>query len=230
MIIQEKLVKDVSAPVMVIPCCVDLALFSAENPLLTNKLQIRKMLKISPDQFTLGYVGSIGTWYMLKEMLAFFYELLKTKPEAVFLFVTKEEPNKIYEASRELGIRKESIRVTSVSRKEMPSYILAFDWSIFFIKPVFSKQASSPTKQGELMGMKIPTIYNSGIGDTDLIMEKYKAGIPVTKFDSSEYKQKIDLIDSFQLNVDMIRAGSLEVFSLDRGISSYLEIYQKLLD
>ena len=39
--------------------------------------------------------------------------------------------------------------------------------------------SSSPTKQGELMGMGIPIICNSGVGDVDLIVEKYQSGYVV---------------------------------------------------
>jgi len=39
--------------------------------------------------------------------------------------------------------------------------------SLFFIKPVWSKKASSPTKLAELMGLGIPVFSNSGVGDVD---------------------------------------------------------------
>ncbi len=38
-------------------------------------------------KFTLSYLGSLGTWYLLDEMLLFFKRLLKGQPEATFLFI-----------------------------------------------------------------------------------------------------------------------------------------------
>jgi hypothetical protein len=52
--------------------------------------------------------------------------------------------------------------------------ISLFDTSIFFIRPTYSKKASSPTKQGEIMAMGIPLICNYGVGDTDEIVKKCK--------------------------------------------------------
>ena len=56
----------------VIPCCVDLNHFRSEK---VDKVALeakRTQLGILKDDFVLGYVGSIGTWYMLPEMLDYY--------------------------------------------------------------------------------------------------------------------------------------------------------------
>ena len=68
----------------VIPCCTDENLFQSKN--ISDK---REELGIKKDDFILSYVGSIGTWYMLDEMLDFFKVLNEKKPNAKFLFITK---------------------------------------------------------------------------------------------------------------------------------------------
>ena len=55
------------SPIKVIPCCTDENLFQTKN--IINK---REELGIKKNDFILSYVGSIGTWYMLDEMLDFF--------------------------------------------------------------------------------------------------------------------------------------------------------------
>ena len=104
----------------------------------------------------LGYLGSIGTWYMLPEMLDFFTELLKVQPKAIFHFVTKEDAVLIYNLASERGILKEQLKIESAERQDIPKILSTWDASVFFILPSYSKKASSPVKQGELMAMGIP--------------------------------------------------------------------------
>src|SRR5690606_6417417 len=58
--------------IKVIPCCVNLDLFDPSKISLTEKQTLKKSLNLNEDAFILGYVGSIGTWYMLPEMLDYF--------------------------------------------------------------------------------------------------------------------------------------------------------------
>src|SRR5690606_13482862 len=69
-------------PVSVIPCCVDTELFDPEKVLLDTSA-VREKLGIGQDQFVLTYLGSLGTWYLLDEMLLFFKLLLLKKSYAV---------------------------------------------------------------------------------------------------------------------------------------------------
>ena len=57
-----------------IPCCTDENLFHADN--IKN---VKNELNIQDNEFVISYVGSIGTWYMLDEMLDFFKLLREEK-------------------------------------------------------------------------------------------------------------------------------------------------------
>ena len=111
----------------------------------------------------------------------------------------------------------------------MPAYASVADISIFFIKPVFSKSASSPTKQGELMGLQIPVICNAGVGDTDMVVNKYQSGWLVNSFTHEDYNYAIDnLNNTLALDKEKIRKGAEEFYSLEVGATRYLNIYKKL--
>ena len=56
----------------VIPCCADLNLF--------------KPVEGDSKIFTLGYLGSIGTWYLLDEMLLFYKGILEREKVCSFSF------------------------------------------------------------------------------------------------------------------------------------------------
>src|SRR4051812_24141445 len=61
---------DDPAPVTVIPCCVDFDHFPLARA--TSRETARKRLGIGDDESVLLYLGSLGSWYMLDEMLDFF--------------------------------------------------------------------------------------------------------------------------------------------------------------
>lgn len=211
----------------VIPCCTDIDKFDPELIDDSQRIKLSNSIEIKTEQFVLGYVGSIGTWYMLDEMLAFFKVLLKEKKDAVFLFVSGENPENIYLKAEKFGISKENIRLKSVLHNEVASYISLFSASIFFIRPTFSKKASSPTKQGELMAMGVPIICNGGVGDTERVIKEYKAGIVIDEFNDQAYESTDLNFSDFDL--ELTKKGAKEFYGLEKGVKSYLSVYQKLL-
>jgi hypothetical protein len=141
--------------------------------------------------YALSYLGSVGTWYMLDEMLRFFRRLLVHKPEAQFLFITPDNPRVIFEKAILLGIPPGKIDVRPAERKEVPALLAQSQFSLFFIKPCFSKKASSPTKMGEVLAMGLPVICNAGVGDTDYIVEKYGVGAAVNAFTDADFDEAL---------------------------------------
>ena len=213
------------SPIKVIPCCTDENLFQAKN--ITDK---RKDLGIKKDDFILSYVGSIGTWYMLDEMLDFFNVLNENKPSAKFLFITKDNPNLVFSKAKQKGISKDKIIIQPSKRELMPSYIGISDYSIFFILPVFSKKASSPTKMGEIMNLGIPIICNSGVGDVDNIMRECMPELLVKNFNKKEYNRIVDLIiDEYKPNKEKIIDTSHQYYSLEQGVIRYKKVYNDIL-
>ena len=211
----------------VIPCCVNLDLFNPSSIQTESQNQLRAELGIKDADYILGYVGSIGTWYMLSEMLDYFVELKKVKQHAKFLFVTGEKAGMIWKTAKNKGIEKSDLIITSCVHAEVAKYISLFDFSIFFIRPTFSKKASSPTKQGEIMAMGIPLVCNQGIGDTDFIVQKYNSGLVVQDFTTASYRETLH--DNFEFNVEEMKAGAKDYFSLDQGFEKYLKVYKSIL-
>lgn len=219
-----------SEKITVIPCCVNTELFQSETIQEEAKNKLRLKLNLKQDDFVLGYVGSIGTWYMLPEMLDYFKVLLTEKPTAKFLFVTAESPGQIVDLAEQKGIDKQSIRIERCLHQEVPLYVSLFDQSIFFIVPSYSKKASSPTKQGELMAMGIPTICNVGVGDSDMIAQKYNAGYLVESFTEEAYLKTVRLSLETPFDSSLTRNGACNFYGLEQGIGKYRSIYKQLAD
>jgi len=213
--------------IQVIPCCTDLTKFDPTKITDLMKIELQCSLKINPNQFVLGYVGSIGTWYMLGEMLLLFKRILAQHPDAIFLFISGDAPNSILKQAYELSISVDSIRIQSAKHNEVASYLSLFSMSVFFIRPTYSKKASSPTKQGELMSMGIPIICNAGIGDTDKIIQNYRAGIVLDQLNNHEL-EKVNLVE-IPFDKNKAKQGAVEVYGLENGIANYYTVYQKLL-
>ena len=214
----------------VIPCCADLNLFQTKSTALNHKLQIKVQLGIAESAFVLSYLGSLGTWYMLDEMLDFFKVLREYKPNAVFLFITADKPEEIYSSASIKEIDSSAIVVKSASRNEVPAFASVSDLSVFFIRPSFSKKASSPTKMGELMAGGIPLVVNAGVGDVEEIMQDGGNGRVIMEFTEAEYHRVCRELDSI-LAEDPERTiqCAQKWYSLEQGTNHYNLIYKRLL-
>jgi glycosyltransferase involved in cell wall biosynthesis len=218
--------EQLESKIEVIPCCADLEKFDPSKITLEQKIVAKQTFNFSENDRILGYVGSIGTWYMLDEMLQFFKTYQKNYPSAKFLFISGENRSIIDERAKFFGIDERLIFVKSVLHSDVAKFISIFDASVFFITPTFSKIASSPTKQGELMAMGIPIFCNSGVGDTEWVINQYQAGNAIV-IDQDMDHSKFDFT-LLNFNVEQTKFGAKEFYGLETGVSRYLKIYNYL--
>jgi glycosyltransferase involved in cell wall biosynthesis len=215
-------------PLQVIPCCADMDLFSLINS--HEKKISRRELKFGENELVLSYLGSVGTWYMLDEMLAFFKQLKGHYKEAKFLFVTPTPRNIIVKKISNLKLEEKDFIIVSASRHEVPFLIKASDINISFIKPVYSKISSSPTKLGEVLSMGMPVICNTGVGDVEEIVKKADAGFVVDNFKESDFEKAIYYIPYLlKKNPEEIRNAIKDIYSLSKGIELYAGCYNSIL-
>jgi len=219
-----------TAPVTVIPCCVDFKLFSPEQ--ITVELQEKAYgdIQIPVGAPVITYLGSLGTWYMLNEMMQLANMYRSKYPDAYFMILTGEPETHVRKVAEEAGFNLNYLRVRKVQRKEVAVYLSLSTLSVFFYLPTYSKKATSPVKQGELMAMGIPVVCNDLIGDSTEIVQKYNAGIVIDKFDHITLEAAIEEIDKSNFSKELIIKGANEVFSLDNGVAAYQNIYNKVIN
>lgn len=218
-------------PITVIPCCVDTQLFSPSNVSEEKLNNLRAQLGINKEDRLIGYIGSIGTWYLLDEMVNYFKVATHNDALLKFLFLTNE-PSSMIDASLERNqctYLRPAIIVTSSPRKDVPAYISLLDYSVFFIKPAYSKKASSPTKQGEIMAMGKPVVCNAGVGDTDWVVNNFHSGVLVESFGDRQYAKAIGQMRLANFDENTIRDGAIQFFSLEKGVQLYAGVYQSLI-
>lgn len=209
-----------SEKITVIPCAVDLDLFNPKKIIEQDRQELLVKLGLANAEQILIYLGSLGTWYMLDEMLLYFKHHQELYPKSRFLVISKDDSKVVLDTCDRFGISKDLMVITSATRAEVPLHISIATFGIFFIRPTYSKKASSATKMGEMMAMGLPFITNKGVGDTDHIIEKYNCGelVDINKLKNSEFKE---------IETNAIR--DLNEFSLNNGVSLYANVYHNIL-
>ena len=206
-------------PVTVIPTCADLARFKA-------------LPRVGASSgFVLGYVGSAGTWYLFDEVAACFAQLLRMRPDASFLIVNKGEHAYIRKRLAAAGIPADTVELRAASHAEVPQQIARMDAGIFFIRQVFSKQASAPTKLAEFLGCGVPCLGNAGVGDMAEVLEGERVGVALKSFDEAALTNGLQ--ELLQLVADPATrarcvAAAQKHFSLDEGVARYSSIYEQI--
>ena len=219
-----------TVPLEVIPCSADLELFNPDAVTGAVKKEWRTKLGIQENDFIVSYLGSIGGWYLTDEMLRFCKVLSDKKPAVKFLFISPHRHDEITAAAARWGIAAEKIITQKAGRKEVPVLLSLSQYSIFFIKPCYSKQSSSPTKHGEIMAMGIPLITNSGVGDVEEIVLKYQSGVVISSFDEASLAAAASRVQEAHVyDTGLIRRGAQEFYSLESAVEKYIRIYQQIL-
>jgi glycosyltransferase involved in cell wall biosynthesis len=213
----------------VIPCCADLVHFDYTSVKPAAVEELKTEFGISATTKVITYLGSVGGWYMTKEMFQFFSILLQRRPEFKMLILTKDDPEVVKREAAEEGIPPEKIIVTYSDRKRLPIFLALCDWSVFFIRNTFSKTASSPTKHAELMGMGIPVVCNT-IGDTGNIIKATGTGFLIDDFSETSLQKACEEMEHFnEMNKQSIRSFAKEYFDLEMGAEKYLQLYRRML-
>jgi len=214
--------------ITVIPCCVDINKFNVESGLTEIS---REKYKLS-GKFIFLYIGSVGTWYLLEEMMDFFIAAKTLINNAHFLVLTHVDKNIVIAAWRKRGLSFSDITIDDVEFCNMPYYIKLADVGIFFIKPCFSKRFSSPTKLAEYLACGLPLVINSGVGDTGELVSDNRIGVVIKDFSEKQYLDKtrelLDLMKEGKVLSKRCRLTSEKYLSLDMGVERYHNVYKEL--
>lgn len=204
-------------PVTVITTCADLSRFRpVDRP---------------SDGFTLGYVGSVGTWYLFDEVVRAFCELRLRVPEAIFLIVNRNDHGLIRRALSVAGVPVDAVELVSADHGDVPALMARMTAGIFFIRPVFSKRASAPTKLAEFLGCGVPCLANAGVGDVAEFLSETRTGVAVDGFDRTHLADGVDRLLDVVSDPDVrgrCVQAALDHFSLKKGVHSYREVYAAL--
>jgi len=215
-------------PHAVIPCCVDLSLFKFSD---AERARRRTELGLG-NQFTIVYSGSLDGWYLTEQMADFFASYIKQKPDAHLMWLTNGSHDRVRELMGSRKIAPDRFSVLSVPASLVPSYLAAADAGLSFIKRCVSKLASSPTKNGEYLACGLPLIINTGIGDSDALVNEWNAGVLLEDFTEADYARIGNLIEKMAGRPDArvsARSVAEQVFDLQTvGAERYAALYERV--
>lgn len=214
----------------VIPCSADTDFFDPST-LNTGALEaLKQQCGIKENELVISYLGSIGGWYLTDEMMHFCSEVHAAIPTARFLFISPHRHDQILQAAQKQGIPSNRLITVRAERSLVPLYLSLSHFNLFFIRPCYSKLASSPTKHGEVMSMGIPVITNSGVGDLDDIIQRTQSGWLVETFSKDAYADVVRRLQSpSPFNATAIRQSALEIYGLQHAVQQYREVYRTIL-
>lgn len=207
-------------PITVIPTCTNLELF---RPV--------EAIEKQPGRFTLGYVGSAGSWYMFAEVARAVRILFEMRPDARFLVINKGDHDAIRARLREAGVDLERVDIQAAAYTEVTEQIARMDAGIFFIKPVWSKRASSPTRLGEFLACGKPVLANGRVGDVEETLTETDTGVAINTFDEQTLRDALTLLVARAAEPGLskrCRQAAEEHFALETGIMDYSRIYENL--
>lgn len=206
------------APVRVIPTSVDLERFA---PAPARR-----------EEFTLAYFGSIGTWYLLDEMLVLGRAFLDAVPRGRLLFVVNSEGAEVAERARSAGIPQDRLEIRSVPHEEVPAAVSGAHATFFLIKPAPSKVSSAATKFGESLALGIPVLVNRGVGDSARVVEQEGVGAVVEAFHPAAYRDAVERLMALAREPGVAarcRAAAEGRYDLAKAVDAYDALYRAIL-
>lgn len=208
----------------VITTCTDLELF---HPADAGSYQRHE----SERSFTLGFVGSLGPWYLFDAMAECFAILRTLRPDTRFLIVNQRAHDYIRQRVEAAGIPKDCVEITVAGYAEVPREMRRMDAGIFLLQPFPSFKAVAPTKLGEFLACGLPCLSSAGVGDIEEILEGNSVGVVLRAYDrpakEAAVRRLVELAgqsDIRQRCVDTAR----RCFSLEHGIEAYDRLYRSL--
>lgn len=208
----------------VITTCVDTRHFFRQRG-------VREAEPAKPESFIFGYVGSATYSYLFDEALTCFKLLRELEPGACLLILNRSEHAFIRERLIFHGIPNECVELKEVEYPDLPREMSRMDACVFFIRQVYAKIASAPTKLGELLGCGVPCLSNTGVGDMASILEGERVGALVSGFSQAQYSEALRRILNLAREPeihDRCRQAAERHYALEQGVRAYARVYDEL--
>ena len=216
------------ASTTVIPCCVDTNVFEAEKNKDKDIIQDK-----ARNRFIITYLGSLGTFYELEGMIAFFKIFKMKQSQAFFKIVTNSSHQRVQVLIQKSHLDNSDYAVSNLEYQEVPFALANSDVSIMFYRRHLSGIGCSPIKFSESLSCGVPVIINSDIGDTEELLKKERIGVVVDSLSEMALEKAADELMQLLSEGDRLRNRCRRIaeryFSLTEGIKKYWQVYQNVL-
>ena len=219
-------------PIAVIPCAY---LHQPHNePDCVRRAEARAKLDVRHNESVLVYLGSLGSVYMLKEMLAFYAKFQARLGRTKFLFLGATDREFVLATADDIGLElsEDELIFLRCAPNEVHFWLNAGDAAVCFITPTFSSLGVSPTKLAEYLAIGLPTVLNSQVGDVASIISNVPGGgVVIDDFEPGTLNKAIEqlaaLIPADRL---AIRGASQTIHDLPQAIDAFDRVYAQLTE
>jgi hypothetical protein len=171
------------------------------------------------------FSGTFNNYYDL-DLSRLFMEEIEKQVSVVIHWARPAESDR-----SQIGVGESKVFPSSQTRMAelIPSY--SFGVSICKLDAGPSLAAAMPTKIGEFLACGRPMVVNKGLGDMDLFIEEFGAGVVL---DGSSQNLRDGATKLINLVLDpetpeRCRALAEKYFSMEKGASKYLKLYSQML-
>ena len=204
--------------VTVIPCCAD-----------TDRFLPARETRGPKTAFpTFVYAGSLGGYYLVREMFDFFAAALARWPRARLRILANGYEDGAREAVHETGLDPGRVEIETVAHEDVPGRLAGADAGLIFARPAFARIGMSPTKLAEYLACGLPVVTTPGIGDTESVVQEDRTGVVVRGLDRAGYEGVCEALSTLFEEGETLRTrcrqSAVRRFGLERGLAGYREV------
>jgi glycosyltransferase involved in cell wall biosynthesis len=209
------------APVVVVPSCVDLERFRVSAHGLDDQSAGLRFV----------YIGSIGKRYILDKIGSFVAAAME-KGSAHLRVLTQYEPAKVKSMLNAGGLSDNAWSADRIPHAEMPEELARHHAGLHFLPQGLSDHGGSPTKIGEYWATGLPVVVTPGIGDTEEIIRRDRAGVVVTGHSEAAYQRAVSELKLLLADRELptrCRRVAEKHYSLGSACESQISLYHELV-
>lgn len=213
--------------VISIPNCADFQKFKPDE---MTRQATRQCLGWQ-DRYVILFAGVADRYRRsYKDLFRFFSALREREPRALLAMLAYDDLKPLRETARAMGISEADMFYAQVPSSQMPDYLNAADVGLALFRITSPAHAiASPVKFAEYLACGLPVVINTGVGDTERILNTYHVGIAVNIDDEDSVTQSVEDILRLgadpNLRVRCRQAAQIEL-SLDMAVERYLTVYR----
>jgi glycosyltransferase involved in cell wall biosynthesis len=234
-VLSEKLRDDfrqefgVTAPIEVIPCCVDIEAFQV-NPV--TRESCRTELGIVNEKLFV-YVGKAGPRYLVDQMFDFFKLAEEQIGSAYLLILSADEQVVFDEIAKRHRVSRDKYCVKYAGREKVSEYLSAADAGLAFIRSAACERGSSPIKIGEYLAAGLPVVITKDIGDYSDWIAQHHLGAVLSNVDEEQYAEAVKSLSEMWAKGNSLRAECRKFAEKKVSIESvgavrYAKVYEEL--
>jgi glycosyltransferase involved in cell wall biosynthesis len=193
-------------------------------------VEIARFVPARDRRDVLAYVGSVGTWYLLDEMIRFFNAYRRVRPGARLEIANQGQHDLIARAIASGGVGAEAT-VRSVAFDDIPAFLAGCSAGIVLLREGGSKIASSPIKAAEYLASGLPVVVNGIVGDLPDLLSAHRAGVVLRGLDAAQLDEGARALRALLDDPGVhARARSLAeaVYDVEDGARRYGDLYARL--